>query len=79
MAAHTAAVGSAGAFLVDADGRRQLAGVLDVALLPRPADRHNLPLHVLLGGLDLVPVPAVGREATDIDTWEDLQALRSDP
>jgi hypothetical protein len=36
-------------------------------------------MHVLLGGLDLVPVPAVGREATDIDTRDDLEGLRSDP
>jgi molybdopterin-guanine dinucleotide biosynthesis protein A len=79
LAAHAAAATSAGAFLVDAGGRRQLAGVLDAALLPRPRDRHNLPLHVLLGGLDLVPVPAVGREATDIDTRDDLEGLRSDP
>ena len=79
LAAHAAATPSAGAFLVDSDGRRQLAGVLDVARLPRPQDRHNLPLHVLLGGLDLVPVPAVGREATDIDTRDDLERLRSDP
>ena len=79
LAAHAAAPASAGAFLVDGDGRRQLAGILVAALLPRPTDRHNLPLHVLLDGLDLVPVPAVGREATDIDTRDDLRDLRSEP
>ncbi|MGI8645057.1 MAG: molybdenum cofactor guanylyltransferase [Nocardioides sp.] len=68
-----------GAFLVDADGRRQLAGVLDPALLGNREDHRHLPMHALLDGLDLVPVSAVGREATDIDTWGDVHKLRSGP
>jgi len=71
--------GAAGAFLVDADGRRQLAGVLDPALLGNPENSRHLPMHVLLDGLDLVAVAAVGREATDIDTWADVRDLRSGP
>ena len=71
--------GAAGAFLVDGAGRRQLAGVLDPARLASPKERRHLPMHVLLAGLDLVPVPAVDREATDIDTWADVRDLRSGP
>jgi molybdopterin-guanine dinucleotide biosynthesis protein A len=73
----TQAEGHDGAFLVDADGRRQLAGVLDATALgrERPADVHGLPLHRLLGALDLAVVPALGEEARDVDTWADLRDL----
>ena len=82
-----ASVGFGGAFLTDAAGRRQLAGVLDPValdahvstLLPNPEDRRHLPLHVLLGGLDLVAVSAEGREAADVDTWADVRDLRASP
>jgi molybdopterin-guanine dinucleotide biosynthesis protein A len=67
-----------GAFLVDASGRRQLAGVLVADRLPTPADRHNLPMHTLLGELVLVPVAGVGPESADIDTWTDLRTLHAD-
>ena len=32
-------------------------------------------MHRLVGGLWLVEVPAVGDEARDVDTWEDLRDL----
>jgi molybdopterin-guanine dinucleotide biosynthesis protein A len=74
-----AAAGHDGAALHDADGRRQLALVLDVerlrSLAPPYAERHGLPLHRLLGALDLAAVPAVGDEARDIDGWADLRDL----
>ena len=55
-----AAAGRDGAFLAGPDGRRQLAGVLDVAALARvrPADPHGAAVHRLLAGLDLATVPA---------------------
>ncbi|MGZ6804791.1 MAG: molybdenum cofactor guanylyltransferase, partial [Nocardioidaceae bacterium] len=71
-----------GAVLVDADGRRQtLTGVYRAEALraARPVDReqeHGLPVRRLVGLLRLVDVPAVGDEARDVDTWEDLRDLR---
>ena len=72
-----AAAGHDGAFLLGDDGRRQLAGVLDVAALDaaRPGDPHGLPVRRLLAGLDLADVAARGREAADVDTWGDLRDL----
>ncbi len=74
-----AATGRDGAVLVDPDGRRQLAMVLDLARLdavrPGREDQHNLPLHVLLADLDLAEVAAVGQEHRDVDTWADLRDL----
>jgi molybdopterin-guanine dinucleotide biosynthesis protein A len=74
----TAARGHDGAFLVDADGRRQLAAVLEVAVVrrDRPADPHGLALHRLTQTFDLADVEAQGDEARDVDTWEDLRDLR---
>ena len=75
-----AAAGRDGAFLVDADGRRQLAGVLDAARLagvrPGLEEQHGMALHRLLAPLDLAAVPAIGDEAVDIDSWADLRDLR---
>ena len=74
-----AAAGRDGAFLVDGDGRRQLAGVLDAARLdgvrPGPEEQHGMALHRLLAPLDLALVPAIGDEAVDIDSWADLRDL----
>jgi len=74
-----AAAGHDGAFLTDADGRRQLAGVVDagrlVAVRPDPADEHGMPFRVLLAGLDLALVPPAGDEGRDVDTWADLRDL----
>jgi molybdopterin-guanine dinucleotide biosynthesis protein A len=76
---HAAAAGHDGAFLTDADGRRQLAGVLDRARLdavrPDPEAQHSMALHRLLAGLDLVDVPPEGDEGRDVDTWADLRDL----
>lgn len=71
-----AAVGHDGAALLDPDGRRQLALVLDAGALarvrPDHEGQHDLALHRLLAGLDLAGVPADGREHRDVDTWRDL-------
>jgi molybdopterin-guanine dinucleotide biosynthesis protein A len=76
---HEAAVGHDGAFLADRDGRRQLAGVLDVgrldAVRPDHQGQHGMALHRLLSGLDLATVGPEGEEARDIDTWADLRDL----
>ncbi len=74
-----AADGRDGAFLVDGDGRRQLAGVLDATRLagvrPDLEGQHGMALHRLLAPLDLAEVPASGDEAVDVDTWSDLRDL----
>ncbi|WP_322920746.1 molybdenum cofactor guanylyltransferase [Nocardioides renjunii] len=74
-----AAAGRDGAFLVGADGRRQLAGVLDAARLggvrPDADGQHGMALHRLLAPLDLAEVPATGDEALDVDSWSDLREL----
>lgn len=76
---HEAGADHDGAVLVDLDGRRQLALVLDVARLdavrPDHEGQHDLALHRLLAPLDLVEVPAEGEEHRDIDTWRDLRDL----
>ena len=75
-----AAAGRDGAFLVDGDGRRQLAGVLDASRLdvvrPGREAQHGMALHRLLAPLDLAGVAASGEEAVDVDTWSDLRDLR---
>ena len=77
---HEAAEGHDGAFLADRGGRRQLAGVLDVARLdavrPDRQAQHGMALHRLLSGLDLVTIGPEGEEARDIDTWSDLRDLQ---
>lgn len=79
---HEAAAGHDGAFLTDATGRRQLAGVLDAARLeqvrPDHEGQHGMPLHRLLADLDLVDVPPEGDEGRDVDTWGDLRDLSAD-
>lgn len=76
---HEAALGHDGAFLTDPDGRRQLAGVLDVtrldAVRPDLEGQHEMALHRLLADLDLALVAPEGDEARDIDTWADLRDL----
>ena len=72
-----------GAVLVDPGGRRQpLAAVYRVTALvaarPRdPGQRHGLSVRRLIDGLRLVEVPTVGDEARDVDTWDDVRALRA--
>jgi molybdopterin-guanine dinucleotide biosynthesis protein A len=74
-----AADGHDGAFLVDADGRRQLAGVIRAdrlaAVRPGLEGQHGMALHRLLAPLSLAQVPADGDEAVDIDSWADLRDL----
>jgi molybdopterin-guanine dinucleotide biosynthesis protein A len=69
-----------GAFLVDGDGRRQLAGVLSAARLtavrPDLEHQHGMSLRALLAPLDLADVPADGRESRDVDTWADWRDLQ---
>ena len=72
-----------GALLVDPDGRRQLlAAVYRVSALSaaRPADRQQeqgLSVRRLVERMRLVEVPTVGDEARDVDTWDDVEALRA--
>lgn len=72
-----------GALLVDPGGRRQpLCAVYRAEALQRarpsdPGGEHGMPMRALVSGLSLIEVPAVGREASDVDTWEDLRDLRS--
>lgn len=75
-----AAVGHDGAFLVDGDGRRQLAGVVSAARLaavrPDPEHQHGMSLRALLADLDLATVTPDGAEARDVDTWADWRDLQ---
>jgi molybdopterin-guanine dinucleotide biosynthesis protein A len=71
-----------GALLVDPDGRRQpLAAVYRLtALCTARRDllgrQHGLPMRRLIATLRLAEVAVVGDEAHDVDTWDDLLALR---
>ena len=71
-----------GALLVGAGGRRQpLCAVYRSAALRRVRpvsleDEHGLPVHRLVGALDLVEVAEVADESHDVDTWSDLRELR---
>ncbi len=80
---HEAAAGRDGAFLTDADGRRQLAGVLEAARLTRARPdleaQHGMPMHRLLSGLDLAEVGPEGDEGRDVDSWADLRDLQPGP
>jgi molybdopterin-guanine dinucleotide biosynthesis protein A len=76
------AAGEDGALLVDADGRRQyLCAVYRtealLAAAPPLEAQHGLAVRRLVAGLRLAEVPAVAGEAADVDTWEDLLALRA--
>ncbi len=72
-----AAEDHAGAWLVDDDGRRQLAGAVRPALVPAPSDAHGLPMRVLMQHDRTVDVVSLGHEADDVDTWADVARLRS--
>jgi len=70
-----------GALLVDEEGRRQYLCAIyrSEALLgaaPALEEQHGLPMRRLVSGLRLGEVAAVGWEARDVDTWEDLTELR---
>ncbi|MBU2695325.1 molybdenum cofactor guanylyltransferase [Pimelobacter sp. 30-1] len=74
---HEAGVGHDGAILTDADGRRQLAFVVDTgrldAVRPDHEGQHGLSIRALLAPLDLVEVAPISDEGRDIDTWTDLR------
>jgi molybdopterin-guanine dinucleotide biosynthesis protein A len=74
-----AAEGVDAAWLTDADGRRQLAGALRPSIVPRPSDAQGAPMRTLMDIGGSRDVPAVGDEAADIDTWDDLTRLRREP
>lgn len=74
---------SDGALLVDRDGRAQtLCAVYryNALRLARPRDRadeRGLPVRALVGTMLLLEVAAAGREAQDVDTWDDLEQART--
>ena len=77
------AVTGDGAILLDPSGQQQyLCAAYSVDALERHrpteegAAEHGLPMRRLVAGLELVGVPAAGREAEDVDTWADLRRLR---
>ena len=76
-----AAAAVLGAALVAADGRRQfLCAVYSVAALDRAAQElgsgPGLAMRDLVAGLELEEVAATPEETRDLDTWQDLTALR---
>ncbi|MFC4785727.1 molybdenum cofactor guanylyltransferase [Nocardioides sp. MAHUQ-72] len=77
---HEAAADRDGAFLTDDAGRRQLAGVLDLARLdavrPDHEGQHGMAMRRLLADLDLAEVPPRGDEGRDVDTWADVRDLQ---
>jgi CTP:molybdopterin cytidylyltransferase MocA len=69
-----------GAWLTDAAGRRQAAGAVRPAVVARltqeDGDLAGRPLRLLLEAPGTVAMPAVDREADDVDTWEDVARWR---
>jgi CTP:molybdopterin cytidylyltransferase MocA len=74
-----AADGVDSAWLTDANGRRQLAGALRPWVVPSPADAQGAAMRSLMGIGASRDVPAVGEEAADVDSWDDLSRLRHEP
>ena len=70
-----AAQGRPGSWLVDGDGRRQLAGVVRRDLVPPPGGAAGLPMRVLMAHPDCADVAADGPEGADVDTWDDASRL----
>ena len=71
-----------GALLVDGDGRRQYLCAIYrtealLAGVPPLEQHHGLPVRKLVEGLRLTEVPALPGESRDVDTWDDLLALRA--
>lgn len=79
--AATAGADTEGALLVDEGGRRQYlcaayrTGAL-LAAAPALEEQHGLAVRRLVGDLRLTQVPSLPGETHDVDTWEDLVALR---
>ncbi len=65
-----------GAWLVDATGRRQLAGAVVPALVPPPGEVDGVPMRRLMEHEATVDVVPLGHEADDVDTWDDVARLR---
>lgn len=70
-----------GALLVDERGREQyLCAVYRTEALlassPPIEEQHGLPMRRLVDGLDLARVEALPWESRDVDSWDDLLALR---
>lgn len=70
-----------GALLVDGVGRRQyLCAVYRtealMAAAPPREEQHGLAVRRLVAGLRLAEVPELPGESSDVDTWDDLVALR---
>jgi molybdopterin-guanine dinucleotide biosynthesis protein A len=74
-----AAHGVDAAWLTDPAGRRQLAGVVRPGLVPAPDDARGAAMRSLMDTGQSRDVPAVGAEAEDIDSWDDLARLRGEP
>jgi molybdopterin-guanine dinucleotide biosynthesis protein A len=74
----TAAAGVDASWLTDADGRRQLAGVVRPSLVPDPREADGVPMRMLMGAGSVRDVAAIGAEADDVDSWADLARLRGD-
>ncbi|WP_246000279.1 molybdenum cofactor guanylyltransferase [Nocardioides pocheonensis] len=74
------AVRDDGAVLVDPSGRRQsLCAAYSLSALEAAADDragHGLSMRELVTGLRLAEVASTAEETRDLDTWEDLVALR---
>jgi molybdopterin-guanine dinucleotide biosynthesis protein A len=66
------------AWLTDAEGRRQLAGVVRPSLVPSAEAAAGAPMRLLMSAGRVRDVPAIGAEAADVDTWADLARLRGD-
>jgi molybdopterin-guanine dinucleotide biosynthesis protein A len=66
------------AWLTDADGRRQLAGVVRPSLVPSPGAAHGAPMRTLMAAGTSRDVPARDHEADDVDTWDDVVRLLGD-
>jgi molybdopterin-guanine dinucleotide biosynthesis protein A len=72
----TAAEGADAAWLVDAGGRRQLAGVVRPSLVPPVAEVTGAPMRMLMTAGRVRDVAALGQEADDVDSWDDVARLR---
>ena len=77
----TGAADGDGAVLIDGDERLQyLCAAYDTDAIdrvrPSYEDEYGLSMRDLVRDLDLVTVPAFGPETRDLDTWDDLLALR---
>ena len=68
-----------GAWLVDGEGRRQLAGVVRRDQVPPPETAAGRPMRILMADPDSVDVTADDDEAADVDTWDDALRLGITP